>query len=431
MSFFDRFKREKAAEAAPSRATEPVFEAPAAAQSGHVFQASANTYAWTSFNDPRFKEFIRAGQNMVLQKAMGNSYINRGTRVLANSIGMLPLHLHHRDPAKGKAVDHPLYKVLHRKPNNWQTPFEFKQLMEGVLLHRGNAYAQIVSSRGMVMQLQPLAKHRVEPEQLSDWSIVYHVTSANGVKRTLKQEEVFHLRDMDLTSGLKGESRVDQAKASIDLADTIAEAAERLFDNGMMVGGSLSHPEKLSQEAYARLTASMAEKSGPDNAGKWLILEEGLKADRFAETAVDSQQVEMLKLMGENVSRIMGVPRPVLMMDETSWGSGIEALGQFLVQYGLAPEFANWEGAVSRMLSESDQSEYHPKFNAGALLRGSMKDQADYFAKALGSGGSAAWMKQNEVRDLDDLPSDKDGDKLYGPSSQKPKDTQNVAAPAA
>jgi len=390
-------------------------------------QASSggSAFTWTSFNDPGFKEFVRAGQNAAMQTAMGNSFINRGTRVLANSIGMLPLHLHYRDPDKGKAKDHPLFSVLHYKPNNWQTPFEFKRLMESVVLHRGDAHAQIVWSRGRILQLQPLAKHKVEVEQRSDWSIVYHVTTANGVKTTLPQNEVFHLRDMDILSGVKGESRVEQARSSINLSNTINEAAQRLFDNGMMVGGALQLPNQLSPLAYDRLLAGMQAKSGPENAGKWLILEEGAVANPFAQKATDSQQVEMLKLMGENVARIMGVPRPVLMMDETSWGSGIEALGQFLVQYGLAPEFANWEGAVSRMMTDAERSELVPKFNAGALLRGSLKDQADYFAKALGAGGQASWMTQNEVRELGELPSDPDGNQLFGPSNQPQKDTSN------
>jgi hypothetical protein len=43
------------------------------------------------------------------------------------------------------------------------------------------------------------------------------------------------------------------------------------------------------------------------------------------------------------------------------------------------------------------------KFNERALLRGTLKDQADFFAKALGSGGSAPWMKPNEVRELQEL----------------------------
>ncbi|MFY9328818.1 MAG: hypothetical protein WAO76_12515, partial [Georgfuchsia sp.] len=37
------------------------------------------------------------------------------------------------------------------------------------------------------------------------------------------------------------------------------------------------------------------------------------------------------------------------------------------------------------------------------LLRGSHEARANYFSKALGSGGSPAWMSQDEVRDYEDL----------------------------
>jgi hypothetical protein len=63
-------------------------------------------------------------------------------------------------------------------------------------------------------------------------------------------------------------------------------------------------------------------------------------------------------------------------------------------------------------------------------LRGSQKDQAEIFAKALGAGGAPASMTQNEVRALQERPSHPDGNKLYGPSGQN-KDGQNEPAPAA
>jgi hypothetical protein len=39
------------------------------------------------------------------------------------------------------------------------------------------------------------------------------------------------------------------------------------------------------------------------------------------------------KHQAEEVSRYTGVPRPLLMFDETSWGTGIEQLGLFLITY--------------------------------------------------------------------------------------------------
>src|SRR3546814_15120499 len=93
------------------------------------------------------------------------------------------------------------------------------------------------------------------------------------------------------------------------------------------------------------------------------------------------------------------------MLDETSWGTGIEALVLFFITYCLMPWFIVFEEAVKRsLLSEEDQGQYYAKFNEGALLRGSLKDQAEFFSKALGAGSPGAnWMTQDEVRDKFDM----------------------------
>lgn len=51
---------------------------------------------------------------------------------------MLPLHLQDTE-TKEKVKDHPLYRVLHRKPNGWQTAFEFRSYMQQMALVDGNA----------------------------------------------------------------------------------------------------------------------------------------------------------------------------------------------------------------------------------------------------------------------------------------------------
>lgn len=380
---------------------------------GKVQAAVQDGSGGTSYtvDDPRFKEAMRAAVNGSRAGVMLNGAINRSVRLLTESIGMLPLNLHWQDVALGVADEHPLQFVLHVQPNNWQTPFEFKRLMQAVLLRRGAAYAQIVKSNGRVIQLQPLAKYQVTPKQTLDWSITYELMSRNGVKSTLTQDEVFVLRDLDLEDGVQGSSRIDQAQDAIRLGQSIKAAAQALFDNGMNVGGALSAPNKLSDPARKSLKVSMLEKTGSGNAGKWLLLEEGLKAEKFSETLHDSLQVENLHAAIEEIARIFGVPRPLLMMDETSWGSGIDALGLFFIQYGLAPQFVNWEQSIQRsVMTDAEKTIYVAKFNEGALLRGSLKDQAEFFAKALGSGGSQGWMKVNEVRRYQELPDDPGGD---------------------
>ena len=68
-----------------------------------------------------------------------------------------------------------------------------------------------------------------------------------------------------------------------------------------------------------------------------------------------------------------------------------------------------WQQAVERcLLTSAEKDRYSAKFNPAALLRGSMKEQAEFFGKALGGPGAKGWMSSNEVRRLNDMPDDAD-----------------------
>ena len=381
-------------------------------------------------DDPAILEAIRASmQGDVRSRILRNGALNRAIRLHCESIGMLPLNLLHSSDDMAKASDHPVHRVLALAPNNWQSPYEFKRLMQYAMLRNGAAYAQIVKSFDRVIQLQPLYKFKVVPKQNADWSISYEVTNANGVETLMRPGTVLAIRDLEVTDGFSGDSRIRQAMDSINLSLTIKKAAQKLFENGMQVGGAIQSATKLGKEQRDAIKEQMAERTGADNAGKWLLLD-GFTATPFDQNLGDNQQIENIKLEIEEIGRHFGTPRPLLMMDDTSWGSGIEALGQFFVTYGLAPQFVNWEQAIYRdLLTEDEKRQYGAKFNEGALLRGSMKDQAEVFAKALGAGGSRPWMTQVEVREKANLPR-KGSDELPENSQQTTGDGNVASKPA-
>lgn len=391
---------------------------PAGAPTVHASIGEAGLFH--GLDDPRLLEFIRSGGGggsteagiaVTPKLALRNTTVLRCVSLHAFAVGTLPLHLLNR-ATKEKADEHPLFRLLHRRPNAWQTAFEFKSLMQQRALGasddgtRGDAFALIVRSGQRIVQLVPLATSRVQPRQRNDWSLEYLYTRPDGRQLVLPQREIFHLRCGLSEDGISGLSTVKQAAEAIALALQTERAAARLFRNGMLVGGALSHPNKLSPEAYDRLKQSMDERlTGAENAHRWMILEEGMDAKPFAQTGRDAQHLEQRKFQNEEISRPFGVPRPLLSVDDTSWGSGIDVLGQFFVRYGLNPWFEAWQQAIERsLLSEREADDYEAKFNAGALLRGSMKDQAEFFAKGLGAGGQQPFLHQEEVRDWLDLP---------------------------
>jgi phage portal protein BeeE len=67
------------------------------------------------------------------------------------------------------------------------------------------------------------------------------------------------------------------------------------------------------------------------------------------------------------------------------------------VIHTLGPWVERFEQAVNRDILNNETG-IRVDLDERNLLRGDFKDQAEYYAKALGAGGTPAWMTQNEIR---------------------------------
>lgn len=394
---------------APRAAARPALSGPIVAYQGY------------DLNDPALLEMMRGDSGrlgvtgVVINErlALRNSTFNRALALQCGSMGMLPLHLRRRDGRNTeKATDHPLFNVLHRKPNSYQTAARFKSYMQLCALLDGNAYALKVRSRGAIRQLIPLPRRRVKPRLTEAFDLVFDYDRPSGGKVTLTTDDVFHFGTPLTLDGINGVSLLDVAADSLGIAVTSQQAAARLLTRGSMASGALETDETLGEEAIENLKRSLRE----DHAGvgaqdDWLILEEGLKAKTFGGNAKDAELVAIMRRSAEDIARFTGVPRPLLMFDETSWGSGIEQLSLFFITYCLMPWFVIWEEAVwTWLLTPVEQQTLYAKFNEGALLRGSLKDQADFLKAALGPNN--AYLTSNEAREHMDRNPLEGGDEL-------------------
>lgn len=415
MAFFDRFWRKNAEFSLKSGGKSPISTG-----------VRAETY---SLNDPRFLEFMRSGEEesrITIDQALKNTAVYRCVSLISNTVGRLPVTL--RDRSTRAAVEnHPVNDLLAFAPNNFQTPFEFKSLMQAWLLVHGNAFAIKVYTGAKIVALVPIDPTRVKVQQTWDWKMSYVVSQPDGGSdRIVPADEMLHLKAVS-KDGIVGLSLVRQAADAIELARSADNSAARMFNRGMMAGGALTYPGKLGADAVRMIKESLESYQGASskNAFSWFVLEEGMKAEPFQQTSVNSQQLETRNHQIEEIARVFGVPRPFLGMSDTSWGSGIEQLKIMFVDGGLAPFFVIWEEGLARScLTPSEQKKYYVDFDERELLRGSMKDQAEYLAKATGSGGSMPWMEPNEAREAVGLPPHKDGTGL------RPAGSVTTGAPA-
>lgn len=132
-----------------------------------------------------------AGQSVNERSAMQMSAVYACVRILSEAIAALPLHFYEYNAKGGKekALDHPLYPLLHDEPNPEMTAFSFRETLMTHLLLWGNGYAQIIrNGRGEVIALYPLMPDRMVVDRDARGRIYYTYTRSDADVNTLGEK---------------------------------------------------------------------------------------------------------------------------------------------------------------------------------------------------------------------------------------------------
>lgn len=343
-----------------------------------------------------------AGVSVTELSALQSTAVYACVRLLAETVASLPLITYRRleNGGKERALDHPLYDVLHYRPNRLMSSFEWRETMMGHLLLWGNAYSRIVDdASGRVVELYPMRPDRVQISQ-TEAGLMYTYSPTGGEVMTLPEEKVFHLRGLS-TEGILGISPIAQARQAIGLALATEEFGSRFFGNGARPGGVLEHPGTLTDEAMNRLRMSWEQShTGAANAHKVAILEEGMKYAQIGIPPEDAQFLETRKFQLAEIARIFRVPAHMIGDLDRATFSNIEHQSLEFVIHSVRPWLVRWEQAIMRsLLMEHERNEVFAEFLVDGLLRGDTMSRYQAYATAVTNG----WMSRNEVRQLENL----------------------------
>ena len=341
-------------------------------------------------------------------KALEVNSVMACARLIAEGLSQVPFQLYQQSGInKNLATDHPLYDVLYRKPNGWQSSFEFREVMTMHAVLGGQAFA-FINRRpdGSVGELIPLLPGSVEVIRMDDWTLKYRVTTPSGEQRLLESSAVWHWRGPSW-DGVIGLNAVRLARESIGLAMATEKSHAIMHKNGSKVSGTYSVEGTLGKEGYESLTTWINKNfAGVENAHKIMVLDRNAKFMPQTQSGIDSQHIETRKYQVEEICRAFRVyPVMVGYSDKAATYASAEQMFLAHVVYTLSPWYSRVEqSAEVQLLTDKERRDgYFVKFNAAGLMRGSHKDRSEYFAKALGEGGGRGWMTQDEVRGLDEL----------------------------
>ena len=367
-----------------------------------------------------------SGKYVTERSAMQMTAVYCCVRILSEAVASLPLQFYRYtdDGGKEKAVEHPLYFLLHDEPNPEMTSFIFRETLMTHLLLWGNAYSQIIrNGKGEVVALYPLMPDRMKVDRDEHGRLYYEYTvydtdDVDGRKGTdkvgrtvrLQPHDVLHIPGLGF-DGLVGYSPIAMAKNAIGLAIATEEYGSKFFANGAAPSGVLEHPGTIKDPSKVR-ESWQATFGGSGNANKIAVLEEGMKYTPISISPEQAQFLETRKFQIDEIARIFRVPPHMIGDLEKSSFNNIEQQSLEFVKYTLDPWVSRWEQAMVRaLLTPDEKKRYFFKFNVDGLLRGDYQSRMNGYATARQNG----WMSANDIRELENLdriPAEQGGD-LY------------------
>lgn len=373
-------------------------------------RASPKNSSW--FSPPSFFFGTSSSGKAVNEKtALQTTAVYACVRILAETIASLPFHTYRYTlNGKEKAIEHPIYYLLHSEPNPEMTSFVFRETLMSHLLLWGNAYAQIIrDGRGRVLGLYPLLPNRMSVNRNNQGELVYQYEK-DGQTYFLRSYEVLHIPGLGF-DGLIGYSPIAMAKNAIGMAIATEEYGAKFFANGANPGGVLEHPGVVKDPARIRESWN-AVYQGSSNAHRVAVLEEGMKFQSIGIPPEQAQFLETRKFQLNEIARIFRIPPHMIGDLEKSSFSNIEQQSLEFVMYTLDPWVVRWEQAIQRALfTENEKRQYFVKFNVDGLLRGDYQSRMNGYAVGRQNG----WLSANDIRELENLnriPEDLGGD-LY------------------
>jgi HK97 family phage portal protein len=334
----------------------------------------------------------KAGVNVTETTALNFLAVFDCVSLISGDMARLPLILYRRTSmGKERAVDHPLYDILHSAPNPEMTSFNFREAGQNHLLLWGNHMSVVerASLSGRVLAVWPLADPgQVRIRREPDGRISY-TFKMNGRTVTKFRNEMFHVPGFGF-DGIRGQSVIRYSREAIAVGLAAEEFGARYFGDGMHAGGHMDVPHDLGEQEAEYKERLRKEYAGLKNSHGILITQNGEKFTPFSMPLDDAQFLETRTFQKIEICGMYHVPpHKIAIHGQNSNYNNLEQENGSYVDSCLMHWITRWEQAISlQLLTPAERKAgYFAEFLVEGLLRGDSVARADYYNKLFNVGG--------------------------------------------
>jgi HK97 family phage portal protein len=347
----------------------------------------------------------RTGTRVSANSSLALTTVFACVQVLAKALAVMPFCLYQPKVGGGrrKNTKHWLYRLIAKSPNRFQTPYEWRLMLQGHLALRGNAFCQITSNgKGEITELLPLHPDRMTVELLPNGlDYRYRYIDQNGTTIYFQRGEIWHLRGLS-NDGFVGISPIEAMREVIGEGLAMQSYSSRFFANDAQpAGGWIEFPNKFpSKEARGVFREDWQAMQGGANRGKIAVLENGMKFHEVGLNNKDSQFIEARGVNSKQIAQGFGVPPHKVQILDNATFTNIESQSIEFWTDTMLPYAELWESSIEYfLLGEDEPLGLDPEFDMSRMMRGDAAARTAYYTGGINSG----WLTRNEARDMEGL----------------------------
>ena len=210
--------------------------------------------------------------------------------------------------------DDPNLKVL-RRPNKWQTYFDFWEQHFGYLELQGEVPWLLDTKRdGQIKSIFPLRPDRIQIIPSAENYIDGYIFDVNGEQVPLLAKEIQFWKYFNPNNEWRGTSPISAAANDIELELQSVKANQNIYKKGARPSGILTTDKPVQLPQLQQLSDEFNSKyTGSDKFGKVVFLSHGFKWDQMSMSNKDMQTLEQRIYSGDQIGEVYGVP-PILRM---------------------------------------------------------------------------------------------------------------------
>jgi HK97 family phage portal protein len=285
-----------------------------------------------------------------------------------------------------------LCRIL-RKPNDYESISDFLLNAVRDLYQSGNAYALALrNSRFEISEIHLMNPYMSAPHVSPETGDVFYSLGGNEVvdyklkvyPLVVPSRDVLHLRlNTNDYNMLLGQSPIVAAARDLAAGDAMMNQQINFYLNQARPSAVLTTDLQLDPTQVQELRDRWDEVSRGMNAGKTPILTSGVKPVPWGANANDSQLADVLKMSRENIAIAFRVPLQILGLGSAG---PTEALMQTWLNQSLGFCLNHIEEAFDDLFGLKGYPAEYTEFSTDVLLRSSMKERVESFARGVQSG---------------------------------------------